>query len=215
MQCLKLPEKSRDELLVNSNLVMQMFDEKGVSPYKTFESISRFAHLLSACCGDNFAPRITRQRVTDNTEIILIEPACGSNTMIIQSTGDVIFVDSGYALYQEEMVKIFREHLPNFDEMKKRILVTHADVDHCGLLPLFDEIITSVNTKRCLELEFLGKDGYREQNPLHKPYVNMCKLMTGYQPVDPEKINAVWEVVEARVEPSVKSLVEPLQCRGV
>ncbi len=41
MQTPELPEDCRDDLLVNSNLVTQMLDEKGLSPYKTFESISR------------------------------------------------------------------------------------------------------------------------------------------------------------------------------
>ena len=63
MQLSGLPEKARDGLLVNSNLVMQMLDENGLSPYKTFESISRFAELLSVCRGKQFVPRITEQKI--------------------------------------------------------------------------------------------------------------------------------------------------------
>ena len=47
MQLAGLPEENRDILLVNSNLVMQMLDEKGLSPFKTIESISRFAERVS------------------------------------------------------------------------------------------------------------------------------------------------------------------------
>jgi glyoxylase-like metal-dependent hydrolase (beta-lactamase superfamily II) len=188
MQLTGLPEEKRDDLLVNSNLVMQMLDEKGLSPFKTFESISRFAELLSACRGDAFLPRISRHSVTEQTEIILIEPPCGSNTAILRSAGEILFIDSGYALYQEEMQKLFRSLIPEYDRMKKRIFITHADVDHCGLLPLFDEILASRKTKDCLELEYNGRNGYREQNPLHKPYVNICKALTFYHPVEPDKI---------------------------
>ena len=201
MNCLKLPATYRDELLVNSNLVMQTLDERGLSPYKTFESISRFAHLLAACRGEKFAPRITHHKITDGTEIILIEPACGSNTMILKSAGEVLFIDSGYALYHDEMHKILTDLLPGFDEMKKRIYVTHADVDHCGLLPYFDEIIASRETAECFELEYRKEDGYREQNPLHKPYVNICKKLTGYHPCDPSKISALWSRPENTDEP--------------
>ena len=193
VHCLGLPESMRDDLLVNTNLVMQMLDEKGLSPYKTFESISKFAHLLAACRGERFSPRITRHEITSDTEIVLIEPACGSNTAIIRSRGEVLFVDSGYALYKDEMEKIIREILPEFDSLKKRVYVTHADVDHCGLLPIFDEILASGNTKECLKLESLGEDGFREQNPLHKPYVRICKTLTSYCPPDPEKIRVLWE----------------------
>ena len=44
-------EETRSELLINANLAMQTLDEQGLSPYRTFDSISRFAELLSACRG--------------------------------------------------------------------------------------------------------------------------------------------------------------------
>lgn len=36
------------------------------------------------------------------------------------------------------------------------------------------------------------KNGFREENPLHKPYINICKILTSYQPVDPQKIVPLW-----------------------
>ena len=199
-----IPDNGRDSLLVNTNLIMQMLDEKGLSPYKTFESISRFAELLASCRGNAFAPRITHHTVTENTEIILIEPPCGSNTAIIRSQGQTLFIDSGYALYREEMEVLFRRLLPDYDTMTKRIYITHADVDHCGLLPLFDEIITCQATKTCLSLEHSGQNGYREQNPIHRPYVNICKALTFYLPPDPKKITSLWNSPENQSEPLVQ-----------
>ena len=201
MQLSGLPEEKRNDLLVNSNLVMQLLDEKGLSPFKTFESISRFAELLSACRGDAFLPRISRYSVTEQTEIILIEPPCGSNTAILRSAGEILFIDSGYALYQEEMLKLFRSLIPEYDRLEKRIFITHADVDHCGLLPLFDEILASRKTKDCLALEYSGKNGYREQNPLHKPYVSICKALTFYHPVDPDKIRVLGDTQGDQANP--------------
>ena len=183
MQEMGLPESAREGLTVNTNLIMQMLDENGLSPYKTFESISRFAELLSVSRGEAFTPRVTRHSITDTTEIILIEPPCGSNTAILRSGGESMFIDCGYALYQEEMTALLRKLLPSWDTMKKSILVTHADVDHCGLLALFDEVLV------------------REQNALHRPYVNICKTLTGYRPADPEKVHALWGTDEEQQEP--------------
>jgi len=198
---LGLREDARDDLLVNANLVMQMLDERGLSPYKTFDSISRFAELLSVCRGSAFAPRITRHSITENTEITVIEPPCGSNTMIIRSGSEVLFIDSGYALYREEMENIFRNIIDNYDGMKKRIFVTHADVDHCGLLPLFDEVIASRHTAECLRAEFESNNGYREQNALHRPYINICKLLTEYKPTDPKSVSGLWGREDESGEP--------------
>ena len=204
MRRIGLSEDQRDNLLINTNLVMQMLDENGLSPYKTFESISRFADLLAVCRGYAFSPRITYHRVTDNTQITLIEPPCGSNTAILTSKGETLFIDSGYALYADEMTGLFRSLLPDFDTMTKRIYITHADVDHCGLLPMFDEIIASSRTKECLEQESRGQNGFREQNPLHKPYVSICKALTYYRAPDPQKIVTPWDSPIDQKEPLVQ-----------
>ena len=195
-QTMELSDDVRQELLVHVNLAMQTLDEHGLSPYRTFDSISKFAELLGASRADAFVPRISTHKVTEQTEIILIEPPCGSNTIILKSNGKLLFIDSGYACYRDEMHRVFKKLVPGFDEMHKTILVTHADVDHCGLLPLFDEIIASARTASCLQREYAGQDGYREQNPLHKPYINICKILTSYRAADPEKISVRWPEIE-------------------
>jgi len=196
-----LPEEVSRELLVHVNLAMQTLDEQGLSPYRTFDSISKFAELLGRSKDKNFNPRISTHKITDNTKITLIEPPCGSNTIIIKSNGNVLFVDSGYACYSDEMLEVIRKTLPEFDSMEKTILVTHADVDHCGLLPMFDRIITSTKTANCLKNEYEGKNGYREENPLHKPYINICKILTSYRAVNTEKITALWNDIPDLTEP--------------
>lgn len=200
-QVMGLSDEVSSKLLVHVNLAMQTLDEQGLSPYRTFDSISKFAELLGTSKGKAFSPRISTHNISENTEITLIEPPCGSNTMIIKSNGNYLFVDSGYACYKEEMLEIFRSIIPDFDTIKKTILVTHADVDHCGLLSLFDEVIAGAKTAECLRNEYLGKDGYREKNPLHKPYINICKALTSYTPVNPDKIMVLWNDVDELKEP--------------
>ena len=198
-------EEEQNSLLINANLAMQTLDDRGLSPYRAFDSISRFAELLSACRGAAFSPRITRHEITENTSVTIIEPPCGSNTMILQSGNEVLFVDSGYACYEEEMLPILRAQLPGWDSMQKTILITHADVDHCGLLHLFDTVLCSRRSAESLRLEYEGGTAFREQNPLHKPYIQICKTLTRYRPADPAKVQALW----GRDEPLTQAL-EPV-----
>ncbi len=200
-QMMELSDDANQELLININLAMQTLDEKGLSPYRTFDSISRIAELLSLSKGKNFAPRISTHKISEHTELTLIEPPCGSNTMIIKSKGEYLFIDSGYACYRQEMLELFRSLVPDFDTVKKNIIVTHADVDHCGLLPLFDVVFTNEKTALCLENEFYGRNSFREENPAHKPYIHICKILTEYQPVDPKKIIRLWKSPEAYHQP--------------
>ena len=46
-----LSDDVRRELLVHVNLAMQTLDEQGLSPYRTFDSISKFAELLGVSRG--------------------------------------------------------------------------------------------------------------------------------------------------------------------
>ena len=191
-QVARLNEKQEEDLLVNVNLAMQTLDEQGLLPYKTFDSISCFARLLSQSKGENFKPRITEHVISKKTRIILIEPDCGSNTAIIESDGQRVFVDSGYACYKDEMLKVIKEIIPDFERGKEKIIVTHADVDHCGLLDEFGEVLVSQRTAECLRDEYNGREGFREKNKLHKPYINICKTLTGYKPVQSSKLCEKW-----------------------
>ncbi len=205
VKIMDLPSEKKEKLLVNVNLAMQTLDEKGLSPYKTFNSISKFAELLAECKGDNFQPRITEHYITEKTRITLIEPNCGSNTAIIESAGERIFVDSGYACYKKEMLKLIKTLVPDFKSRKEKLLITHADVDHAGLCNEFDEIIVSQRSAESLVAEANMLAGFREQNYLHLPYVNICKILTEYETVDVNKLCSMW---------NKSSLIAPLEQIG-
>lgn len=203
-QMLNLSDEQKQGLLISSNLAMQTLDEQGLSPYRTFDSISKFAELLARSKGERFDPRTSTYTITENTQIILIEPACGSNTAIIKSCGSILCIDSGYACYKDEMLRIFRKIIPEFDGIPKTLLLTHADVDHCGLMNEFDQVIVSGRSALSLRNEYCGENGFREQNPLHKPYINICKILTSYAVVEPEKLRTPWRDAEDLREPLVQ-----------
>lgn len=196
-----LGDAAREELLIHVNLAMQVLDDQGLSPYRTFDSISRFADMLIRYRGSAFAPRVSTHAITERTRVVLIEPPCGSNTAILQSGEEYLFVDTGYACYREEMQAVFRNILPQFDAMEKHALITHADVDHCGLLPMFDTVAMSAKSAACIRLEYAGEDGYRERNPLHRPYIKICKTLTGYRPMEPARMRVVGGDTTALEEP--------------
>lgn len=187
-----LTTEQKDRLLVNTNLAMQRLAELGRFPHSTFDSIGRFAELLAQYKGDAFVPRISRHKISGETEIVLIEPPCGSNTTIIKSQGRVLFVDTGHACYQEEMLKLLRRELPGFDSMEKIALITHSDLDHCGLLPMFEKVLLSRKSADNLIAEYEGRKSIREHIPLHEPYINICKLLTGFAPPCPDKLQVLW-----------------------
>ena len=198
---LDLSAVQKQNLMVYANLAMQVLDQQGLLPYQTFDSISRFAGLLSRHRDEGFNPRVTTHRITEDTDILLIEPPCGSNTALIRSGGKLLCIDSGYARYRKETLAVIREHIPDFDTMPKRLLLTHADPDHCGLMGDFDEVLVTARSAEDLLAQAQGGNCLREENPLHRPYLHICKLLTGYRSVEPEKIRILWERIERLNEP--------------
>lgn len=201
MKNMDLPQESRNALLVDANLAMQVLDERGLSPYRTFDNISRFAGLLAKSKGSQYNARVTELKLTEQVDMILIEPPCGSNTAILKSSDAYLFIDTGYACYKEEQLQLFRKLIPDFDAARKSVLVTHADVDHCGLLNLFDEVLVNERTAQCLRLEAESRNGFREENPLHKPYIGICKTLTSYEATKPEKLKVLWQSPAKCVNP--------------
>ena len=51
-----------------------------------------------------------------------------------------------------------------------------------------------------LFIEVDGLNGLRESNVLHKPYVNICKNLTDYKPIDKSKIHPQWKKSTMRFE---------------
>ena len=177
-----LDEPKKNELIVSSNLIMQMLDERDEPVYKTFDYIKRFAEYMYRCKGEGFTPRISRHRGRCGTEVLIIEPPCGSNICVIDTGERLVFVDSGFAFYREEMTEVLRREIPGFDEKPRELLLTHADVDHSGNIDLFERVHLSRKCADNFISEREGSPALRETNPIHAPYVRISKILSDYHP---------------------------------
>ena len=177
------PEQTR-EFIYHANLVMQQLDEKGEPHSKTFEYVSRFAHFVAANRGLNYECRVTREQLTERVSATVIEPPCGSNITVLadEQTGALLVVDGGFACYAEETMTLLRTLIPDFDQRRRTMLLTHSDSDHTGIAPYFDTIWCTRRTADCFAGEHMGLPCPREENRNMLPYYRLSKLITGYQP---------------------------------
>ena len=161
---LSLDQAQTNNVLVWANRIMQRLDEDGKPVIQTFDYIRRFAQFVRSRRGDGFNAQLSAFSPAPGLMIYSIEPPCGSNTHILRYRNELLFVDSGFACYREEMLTLFRAHIPGFDSMRKRAVITHADVDHVGLLDLFETVYMAQSCYVNFELEHRGEPNYREQN---------------------------------------------------
>lgn len=197
-QRMGLPEERRTDLVIDSNLVMHLLDERGESFHKTFDYIRGFGEALARYRGEVFRPRVTEYDYGEGLHLLLIEPPCGSNTCILRHQGQYLYIDTGYACYHEEMLTLLRKLLSDFDTAPRAALITHADVDHCGLLDWFNTVYCSQKSQDSLLGEVQEAGGFRERNSLHAPYIHICKTLTSYRPARPESLRVIGGVSEAQ-----------------
>ena len=180
-ELLKLTQEQENEIITNANHIMQNLDERSGSPYQTFSYIGKFAEMLHSFSGENFIPLISNHTLADGSKMICIEPPCGSNTYIFERNNELLMVDCGFSCFETEMLAVFRSLFPNFDEMKKSLVITHPDLDHCGIMHLFDTVYLSTEAYRNFEREMNKEICYREQNQLHAPYYRISRILTRYE----------------------------------
>ena len=190
---LQLDKDEENALIADSNRIMQNLDERSGSPYKTFSYIGKFAEMLHNFKNDAFSPVITEHILPDGDTLYCIEPPCGSNTYIFEKNNELLMIDCGFACYENEMLAVFRSLFPQFDSMKKSLILTHPDIDHCGLMHLFDAVYLSAAAYHNFALENADEPNFRERNPLHAPYCRISKILSRYAKPDLKKLHIIGE----------------------
>ena len=185
---LGLNQKETNQFIIESNKIMQILDAKDETPFKTFEYIRNFAKFIVEHKGSNFRPIISQRKLTERVLAYIIEPPCGSNTYILDDGQELLFVDGGFQCFLEEMEPILYSLIPDLDQRQKTMALTHADIDHDGLIPMFDQVLVSETCFQNFVFDSEGKDNFREQNPVHAPYCRLSKIISGYTPPNPGKL---------------------------
>ena len=194
------------EFIQESNRVMQMLHDRGEYPEKVFEHVLHLAKFMAEHRGDRFDPGISMIDITENTKLHIIEPPCGSNTYILENNNELMFIDTGFAIYADEMMRILRSLFPDLDNRKKTILITHADVDHCGLLSVISDAEILVNEKSAEGLlkQYNRIADHREENSFCLGYSRLSMIFSGYVPPDPSRFRIIGKDVPNDHEDLIK-----------
>ena len=182
-------EKTR-EFISESNRILQVLQAEGENAGKVFASIRRFAYFVSSYRGDNFKTNIQKISLSDSVTIYSIQPYCGSNTYVLISPDELVLIDTGFAIYADEMLQAFKELIPEWESRTKKVYITHADVDHCGLLVKLNnsEIIVNEKSAENFKRQAEGLPDYREQTELHLGYSKISQIISGYKVPDVNRL---------------------------
>lgn len=190
---LNLSPKKTIQFVAESNRILQMLQTDGENAPKVFDYIRRFAYFVSSSRGENFKVDVEKLELGDNVMLYSIEPYCGSNIYVFDTPCGITIIDSGYAIYADEMRKTFKALIPNWKSKRKSVYITHADVDHCGLLSKFGNAEIFVNRKSAesLKRQAMGIPDFRENTELRLGYSKISRIISGYEPPDAEKLKII------------------------
>ena len=192
-EILDLSQRRTNRVLIEANKLMQILDAQDKSPYTTFDYIRKFAKYVREKKGKNFDPNINAIDLPKDIKMYCIEPPCGSDTYILVHDDELLFIDTGFQCYLNEMINIFNGLFDDFASMKKIAFLTHADIDHVGLLDMMDKTYMSKNCYDNFVLQHEGKPDFREQNNLHAPYCYLSKIISSYSIPSLESFSVVGE----------------------
>jgi len=187
---LDLSTEKTMQFISESNRILQVLESEGENAGKVFDHIRRFARSVSSYRGNNFKTNIEMINASDLVTVYSIQPYCGSNTYLLVSPGELLLIDTGFAIYAEEMFRVIGNLVPDWQGRKKRAYITHADVDHCGLLHKLDdtEIIVNEKSAENFRRQSEGLPDFREQTALHLGYSKISQIISGYAVPDASKM---------------------------
>lgn len=187
-QLLGLSTEKTMEFISESNRILQRLQEKGENPDKVFDYIRRFADYISRHRGSKFKIDLEKMSLGDAVMLYCIQPPCGSNTYVLETADELVLIDTGYAIYGEELVDNLKKLFVDWEQRPKRVFITHADVDHCGLLSKLQDAKIVLNQKSAdsLRRQGIGIPDYRENHDDGLGYSKLSRIISGYSPPEPD-----------------------------
>ena len=191
---LGLSSKTTLEFIAASNQILQSLEASNENPEKVFSSIRRIVNFINLYQGDRFKANIESMGISPEVKLHSIQPPCGSNTYILEGTDEIILIDTGFAIYAKELEICITRILGNWQAKLKRVYITHADIDHCGMLSQLRDIKIHLNRKSAANfmLQLTHQPDYREKKGEHSGYSRLSRIISNYIPPNPD----LFEIIE-------------------
>lgn len=192
-ELLGLSTEKTMQFISESNRILQVLQSEGEDAGKVFDYIRRFAYFVSSYRGENYKTSIQKVILSETVVMYCIQPYCGSNTYIMTAPDELVLVDTGYSIYADELLTVIRRLVPDWDRKRKRVYITHADVDHCGLLYKLDDTKIIVNAKSAenFKRQSEHQPDFREQTELNAGYSKISRIISGYVVPDISKFTVL------------------------
>ena len=176
--------------LADTNRIAQELMNRGCDPKQVFESVLKTGQTLKATSGKNFYADVQKFQIDDDTTLFCFQVPCGGNIFLIRSGDKVLMIDTGYGIYHSDVITMFSRY--GVGDVKKitRIVVTHADADHCGSSGFFAvPVLMHQSTLEIIRANNRAYGSRSDHSSLDEFYTKMINLFSKFN--TPENIECI------------------------
>ena len=169
--------------LADTNHIAQELMDRGCEPRQVFESVLKTGRSLNATTRDHFYADVQATRVTDQVSLFCFQLPCGGNIFLLRSPGETTMIDTGYGIYHPDVMLMLSRFDPGDVRRISRIIVTHADADHCGAAGFFNApSLLHRGTHDIIRTNNRAYGSRNEHSVLEAFYTKMINLFSNFNP---------------------------------
>jgi glyoxylase-like metal-dependent hydrolase (beta-lactamase superfamily II) len=170
-------------LLGDINHIVQELMSLGKSPKEVFESILTTGKSLKTTSGEHFYADVQHITVNKGLDLYCFQPPCGGSIYLFSSPEEQVIVDTGYGIYYENVQDMFRAYNLLLPGKLSRIIVTHADADHCGATGCYHvPALMHKGTQEIIEEANRAYGSRSEGSILEEVYTRLIGLFSRFNP---------------------------------
>jgi glyoxylase-like metal-dependent hydrolase (beta-lactamase superfamily II)/ACT domain-containing protein len=124
--------------LADTNHIVQELNDRGCDPHQVFDSVLATGRTLNATNGENFYADVQQFAISGSVTLSCFQVPCGGNIFLLHTPDEILMIDTGYGIYHDSLMVMLARYGFGTGQKLTRMIVTHADADHCGAAGFFD-----------------------------------------------------------------------------
>jgi glyoxylase-like metal-dependent hydrolase (beta-lactamase superfamily II)/ACT domain-containing protein len=183
--------------LADSNHIAQELMERGCNPHQVFDSVLTTGRTLNATTGNSFYAAVQQFPITADTMLCCFQPPCGGSVFFIRTAEELVMIDTGYGIYHADVMAMAARYGMAGMKNLSRIIVTHADADHCGASGHFSvPVYMHKGTLEIIRTNNRAWGSRSQESVLEEFYTKMINLFSRF--ASPQEIRCFSEPTGAR-----------------
>jgi glyoxylase-like metal-dependent hydrolase (beta-lactamase superfamily II) len=167
--------------LADTNHIAQELMNRGNNPRQVFDSVLQTGRTLCATTGMNFYADVQKITVTSQVDLFCFQLPCGGSIYVLVTGKETLMIDTGYGIYHDDVMAMFSHFGLGNEDQFTRIIISHADADHCGAGGFFmaDALMHS-GTRDIIKTNNRAYGSRSEHSVLEAFYTKMINLFSRF-----------------------------------